>query len=737
MSDGGVRDRFVYEFGEVRVDMGRMAALRGDTAIPLEPKAFDVLVHLIEHRNRVVTKDELLDTVWTGTFVTPNVLTRAVAQIRKALADEAEHGQYIETVAKRGYRFVAPVTVAGTAGAMPGTGSALPAVEPLPQVSGRSAPPVTADPARGSARRRVAGVLMLGVAAAGAILAAVSLTRQRAAAPDAPAAELHLKRLTNRRGYTGMPALSPDGRSVVYASDVSGGVELYRASLLQGGGELALTKDGGRNIQPAWSPDGQWIAFHSRVRGGVWIVPANGGVPQQVAEFGSDPAWSPDSQTLAFTSDAGGLAAQSSLWTVRRDGTERRALTRVGTPPGGHRAPAWSHDGRHVAFVVGTGGWRIQIWTVDVASGVQRLIDTSTNTSDPVFAPGDRALLWGGSTSTGNGRLFRHAVDDEAGPVGSTEVVLPMDGGTIDGLSVAADGTLAFAAGTLDGNLWATDLTAGGRGSEPVRLTDDVSRNTHPHYSRDGRVTYMQTAVGSLPSAWMMRDDGTGRMPLLPGTGAGHPQWDADARRILIWMFNEGVSRGLDFAWVDVASRRLTPAGLSGQDMANPRLSPDGRELAFHRIEKDGAVSVWVTRFDGTRTQIATDPEAVSYPAWSPDGQFLAVEIKRGDSTQVGVVARAGGPIELLTSARGQSGPHSGSPDTDRITFAGERDGVWNLYTVSRRTRVVTQVTSFTSGSGYVRYPAWSPAGSRIIFERAMESANVWTMNLPAPGPRD
>src|SRR4029453_11542683 len=130
MSDGVVRDRFVYEFGEVRVDMGRMAALRGDTAIPLEPKAFDVLVHLLEHRDRIVTKDELLDAVWTGTFVTPNVLTRAIAQIRKGLGDESDNSRFIEPVAKRVYRFIAPVTVVEPA--------SLPA-DPVP-------PPPAADP---------------------------------------------------------------------------------------------------------------------------------------------------------------------------------------------------------------------------------------------------------------------------------------------------------------------------------------------------------------------------------------------------------------------------------------------------------------------------------------------------------------------------------------------------------------------------------------------------------------
>src|SRR3954470_17907425 len=106
--------REVYESGDLRIDLGRMSATRAGAPIPLEPKAFDVLVYLVRHGDRVVTKDELLDAVWTGTFVTPNVLTRAVAQIRKALGDESQDARFIETVAKRGYRFIAPVTVLQT-----------------------------------------------------------------------------------------------------------------------------------------------------------------------------------------------------------------------------------------------------------------------------------------------------------------------------------------------------------------------------------------------------------------------------------------------------------------------------------------------------------------------------------------------------------------------------------------------------------------------------------------------
>ena len=83
-----------------------MEVRRAGQVVPLEPKALDVLSHLMANADRVVTKDELLDLCWRETFVTPNVLTRAIAQLRKALGDDAFEARYIETVSKRGYRFI-------------------------------------------------------------------------------------------------------------------------------------------------------------------------------------------------------------------------------------------------------------------------------------------------------------------------------------------------------------------------------------------------------------------------------------------------------------------------------------------------------------------------------------------------------------------------------------------------------------------------------------------------------
>ena len=89
----------VFVFGEFRLDLRRMGVWKDEDRVLLEPKALDVLCHLVTNRDRLVTKEELLDSVCKDTFVTPNALTRAIAQLRKALGDDVKSPTLIETVA--------------------------------------------------------------------------------------------------------------------------------------------------------------------------------------------------------------------------------------------------------------------------------------------------------------------------------------------------------------------------------------------------------------------------------------------------------------------------------------------------------------------------------------------------------------------------------------------------------------------------------------------------------------
>ena len=86
--------------------------------------------------------------------------------------------------------------------------------------------------------------------------------------------------------------------------------------------------------------------------------------------------------------------------------------------------------------------------------------------------------------------------------------------------------------------------------------------------------------------------------------------------------------------------------------------------------------------------------------------------------------------IEQLTFDDGQSRAAAFSPDGGWIAFAGERQGVWNIYAVSRTTKAVNQLTHFTTTNRSVIYPAWSPRGNRIAFERADWKASLWTVKL-------
>jgi Tol biopolymer transport system component/DNA-binding winged helix-turn-helix (wHTH) protein len=714
-------DAATHTFSGISIDRRRMLISRGDEAIAFEPKALDVLFYLLDHRDRLVTKDELLEAIWKDAFVTPNVLTRAVAQLRKGLGDDADAPRIIETVARRGYRFIAPVEEKQTADT-----AASQATEAQPHLTLRAS--TSAGPRRSPDWRRkfVFGTGLVVIAVAVGFLSLPNLRRTNRPDRLGPTS-LVKRRLTTRSGYNSQPVLSPDGHSLAYVSDVSGTLEIYVMGLLATGREFALTTNGGQNVQPNWSPDGQWIAFHSLKNGGIWVEPANGGQPQQITDFGSFPSWAPDGDQLVFTSDSGGFAEQAILWTVHRDGSGRRPLTEVGKPPGGALMPSWSHNGKLIAFVNrfgGAGGVKPGIFVLSLSDG--RVHSVSNGKLDtPVFAPDDAWLYCGGFTTDLNPVLGRVPIDPNTGDArGDLEVILPLEG-IPEGLSIAKDGTMAFSTTSDDDNFWTVDISTSGSAGETVRLTDAAVRNNRPSYSETGRIAYMQFVVGRQPTTWVMNEDGSHSEALLPGAEATDPQWSSDGSRLFVMQHEKGL-------WVDFATRRITPLPITIEGLGFPRLSPDDREVAFHRIDANGQMHVWIKPLDGgPERRVASDREGVGFPIWSPDGRMLAVEIRRGDQAFIGVTLPDGkSPITQIVFDDGNSWPNSWSPDGKRIAYAGQRNGVWNVWEVSVETKVSRPLTRFTLPIGYVRYPSWAPRGDRVVFERDIHSGAVWVTKI-------
>jgi DNA-binding winged helix-turn-helix (wHTH) protein len=108
-------DSYLYRFGSFALDSQKRKLSRADSPVSVTPKAFDVLLFLVQNPNRLVTKEELLQAVWGDTFVEEGNLTQYISHLRKALGDNSEDTRLIVTIARKGYQFTADVTVAEAA----------------------------------------------------------------------------------------------------------------------------------------------------------------------------------------------------------------------------------------------------------------------------------------------------------------------------------------------------------------------------------------------------------------------------------------------------------------------------------------------------------------------------------------------------------------------------------------------------------------------------------------------
>jgi DNA-binding winged helix-turn-helix (wHTH) protein len=103
-------DRVIYRFGDCELDERRQELRRGGDPCHLEPQVFAVLAYLVRHRDRMVSRTELLDEIWGSRFVTDSALASRVKAARRAVGDSGRDQRVIRTLHGRGYRFLAPVT---------------------------------------------------------------------------------------------------------------------------------------------------------------------------------------------------------------------------------------------------------------------------------------------------------------------------------------------------------------------------------------------------------------------------------------------------------------------------------------------------------------------------------------------------------------------------------------------------------------------------------------------------
>ncbi len=555
--------------------------------------------------------------------------------------------------------------------------------------------------------------------------------------------------LTTSAGLELDPTFAPDGDALAYSSDQGGTFEIYVRDLTPGGREIQLTDDGGQNFEPAWSPDGKTLAYHSRKRGGIWLIPATGGAspdgappapPKPLTRIGSRPAWSPDGKTLAFQSEsspqvsdtASPALALSTLWRVAVDGTERRQLTRAGQPAGGHAAPAFSPDGRRIAFSTSPQRETSEIWSVGIQGDDPiRMSSEPSTSSDPAYAADGRSIYFSARSREVNA-LWQLPVSPRSGkPNGPAVQIKNLGLASIRQLATSADGSkMAYAAIKTITNLWALPITSDFQAAgEPVPLTHGTGRNNRPAFSPDGRrIAFDRWQHGLDVAIWTMSSDGAEMRQLTVDAGSQtQPSWLPSGQRV---GFQARAERRRIFASIDLDSSSTENLAELDADVDWARLSPDGTRLAFHSRGEGLGVNLWLLDLaDGNRRQLTDVDEFMGFPCWSPDGQWLAFQNKEGEDSHLMVVPAAGGQPRRLTVSAGQNWPFSFSPDSERIAFAALRDGEWNLWWISRLTGEQRRLTESPRLNTYVRYPAWSPAGDRIVYELAETTGDIWLLS--------
>ncbi len=582
--------------------------VNGRDGVNIEPKAMDVLVYLAKHADGVVPKERIMQAVWPDLFVTDDVLTHAISHLRKCLGEDARSSRLIQTVPKKGYRLIGPVSPLDTA------------IEPGP-----SSVPVLRS--KGSRRAVVILVLViLLVGAAGLWFSARSGPKTQPVAlmekpltsyPDAPdPREIRLEAVpfTSYTGREAEPTFSPDGSLVAFTWDGKNqdNPDIYVKAI---GAEqpLRLTSDRARDGSPAWSPDGTRIAFLRDKPGGgseVRLIPPTGRPERAIGEVeglaDQGLSWSPDSRSLAVV-DRSSPGEPLGIFVLDIVSGVRKRLT----PPSTFAdiLPAFSPDGGNLAFNRTPLGRDPLVHVVPVAGGEPReLAPTRFPRPRLAWIPGGKEILFAAVPVAHDGGQPRPS---SAGTVSTCLWRVPVDGGqarliagseNAGDVAVSTDGhRLVYSQGTIDWDIWRLDLRRrAATGDAQTRFIASTTIDDNPQFSPNGERVVFTSHRSGQPEIWVV--DRLGRDP-----------------------------------------RQLTSFGRAGV-VGSPRWSPDGKTIAFDFAAKGGNnVDIYViSALGGPPRRVTTSPAIDAMPSWSKDGRFIYFGSRRDGQCQVWKVPSSG-----------------------------------------------------------------------------------------------
>jgi Tol biopolymer transport system component/DNA-binding winged helix-turn-helix (wHTH) protein len=564
-------------FGVFEIDPSARELRKHGTRVKLQDQPFAVLLILLEKPGQLVTKEVLQQRLWPAdTFVEfDKGIYNAIKRLRETLGDEAETPRYIETIPKRGYRFICPLGRPTSHAALSGnTGARF---------------------GRLTARQVWFGLF----AAAAVFLSVTEIWRLSREQPESSLA-MEVVPLVGLAGAQSRPAFSPDGNQIAFALRNEKSSGIY-SILVSGGKPLRLTS-GRHDNDPRWSPNGREIAFTRPSEEGIAIysIPALGGAERRLysgpaTAFPKTFDWSPDGKFLAISrADPDKTHARIALLSLAD--SETRPLTEP-PEPDLDMEPAFSPDGSTVAFVrSNVGGMVSELYVVPVRGGeIKRLtFEHRTIFPSPAWTPDGTAILFS-SARSGSPSLWRISASGGSAPQ-------PVLGGSVNATNPAVSrkgNQLAYQQGFFQSEIWRLDLMGRKpRQNSPVLVVGAKGRNFRAQFSPDGKKIAFESSQSGYHEIWVCGSDGSncGSLTSLRGI-AGAPQWSPDARYIAFEYHPHSYSE-IYVADVVGGPPRLV-ATFPGADNGGPSWSRDGKWLYFCSDQEHGRFQIYKTQVSG------------------------------------------------------------------------------------------------------------------------------------------
>jgi Tol biopolymer transport system component len=438
------------------------------------------------------------------------------------------------------------------------------------------------------------------------------------------------------------PTFSPDGNQIAFTwnGEKRDNFDIYVKLVNTATPPLRLTTNAADDLFPAWSPDGHEIAFvrQSGVKISIFVVPALGGPERKLYsgtsaflslyEYGNALSWSPDGKYLAFSGQRS-PQEPNSIFLLSRESLETRQIT---SPPAGFlgdSTPAFSPDGKILAFVRGASSRDVEIYVVPVTGGdAKRLtFDSRSGRSLAWTADGHDIVfsLW----FYGNLRLWRVSAS------GGTPQQLATGGEGASTLAISRQGDrLAYSQESRDTDIWRVEISDSVGTRTPTRLISSTRPDYGPQYSHDGK-----------------------RIAFTSGRSGSNEIWVCDA---------DGLNP------VQLTS-------FSGPDVGSSRWSPDDRQIAFDSVAT-GNRDIFVISSEGGKPRRLTEESSDEVrPSWSVDGRWIYFGSNRTGDWQVWKAPAEGGKAVQVTQQGGREAFESSDGNFVYYTRGFGIQGIWKV----------------------------------------------------------